>query len=559
MSKNKNISLDCQDLDWDNGTPSAPKFGDKYYSKVDGIAESKYVFLDGIEISDIDQDTDKAFAIGETGFGTGLNFLLTWKHWRQSNIERPLYFISTEGYPLTTAALKKAHENFSSLAHEAKELRDKWPAPSPGFHHISFDEGRVVLLLLFGAVKDRLTELNAEIDAWYLDGFAPSKNPDMWSEGLFKEIARLSAPNAKFATFTAAGAVRRNLVAVGFEVSKTAGFAGKRERLVGRYTEQNASPPPSRTWHEIPKNQQPPESIAIIGGGLAGSFLAKALRDKNIPSTIIASDNKARSSDVPSAILSPRFLLDYQASARFLTSAYIHAANRGELHLAQLQPSGLNQCSETDADKDRHKKLLDYLNWPDEWVSPREGGLHFPKSGAYETSIILRDLNKDQPRIHATIHDIKNINNEWHLFDINGNLIIKSKAVIYCGGMAGSNLPFIKDIPLVPNRGQIDLLPVEHCEGLAATTVTYGGYLTPANKIGAQSYRAVGASFTRQIKDNWQETSHIDTNKNIARLEAHFHLDEMTIPRDKTIAWVGLRATTIDHLPIVGPLPDRQQ
>ncbi len=211
------------------------------------------------------------------------------------------------------------------------------------------------------------------------------------------------------------------------------------------------------------------------------------------------------------------------------------------------------------ADEGRHKKLLGYLNWPDEWVSPRENGLHFPKSGAYETNKVLDDLNEDQPYIHATIHDIKYINSEWHLFDINANLIIKAENIIYCGGMAGCNLPFINDIPLVPNRGQIDLLPVEHCEGFAATTVTYGGYITPASQVGSHTYRACGASFTRQIKDNWQEPSHFDTNKNIARLETHFHLDEMTIPRDKTITWTGLRATTIDHLPIVGPMLDRQQ
>lgn len=220
-------------LDWGDGSPRSIFFDDIYFTG-DGLAETDHVFLKGNDLPARFANRLE-FSVGELGFGTGLNFLATWAAWRAA--PKPagarLQFLSTEAHPLSATDLQRAQAAWPELAALAARLNAAAPPPSPGFHRIAIDDG-VTLTLAVGDALSMLEKAEGRIDAWYFDGFAPAKNPDMWSEEIFRECARLSAPGATGATFTVAGAVRRNLAAAGFRWEKRPGFGSKREMLVAR-------------------------------------------------------------------------------------------------------------------------------------------------------------------------------------------------------------------------------------------------------------------------------------------------------------------------------------
>ncbi|MGL5007884.1 MAG: FAD-dependent 5-carboxymethylaminomethyl-2-thiouridine(34) oxidoreductase MnmC [Plesiomonas sp.] len=236
----------------EQGTPVSSEFGDVYFSNDNGLEETQYVFLDGNQLpTRWCSHTAHTFIIAETGFGTGLNFLTVWQAFRQFKTENPhtalkrLHFISFEKFPLSISDLQLAHQSWPQLAELCHTLHQHWPLPLSGCQRIQLDHGAVVLDLWFGDINQTLPRLNhsyeRSIDAWFLDGFAPSKNPDMWQQSLFEEMVRLTRDSGTFSTFTAAGFVRRGLQEAGFCVLRRKGFAHKREMLHGYIADRNTS------------------------------------------------------------------------------------------------------------------------------------------------------------------------------------------------------------------------------------------------------------------------------------------------------------------------------
>lgn len=227
------------------GMPYSEAFEDIYFSTEDGLAETRYVFIQQNSLAQRWPEHDRTFfTIGETGFGTGLNFLATWQAFRAYRQQHPggntrqLHFISTEKYPLTRQDLRQALTAWPELAELSKLLTEAYtPATEAGCLHLLFDQGTVILDVWLGDVLDTLPELplpgDGLMDAWFLDGFAPSKNPDMWCDALFQQLFRLCRPMGTLATFTCAGLVRRGLTAAGFVMAKRVGFGKKREMLTG--------------------------------------------------------------------------------------------------------------------------------------------------------------------------------------------------------------------------------------------------------------------------------------------------------------------------------------
>ncbi|WP_312836996.1 tRNA (5-methylaminomethyl-2-thiouridine)(34)-methyltransferase MnmD, partial [Pantoea sp.] len=262
-------------LSWnEQGTPVSRAFDDVYFSNDNGLEETRYVFLGGNAIPEkFARHERDLFITAETGFGTGLNFLTLWQAFDRFRSERPqatlqrLHFISCEKYPLTQADLIAAHARWPELALWASKLQQQWPAALPGCQRLLFDQGRVTLDLWFGDINQLLGgfdhSLQRQVDAWFLDGFAPAKNPDMWTPELFSAMARMARPGASFATFTAAGFVRRGLQQAGFAVVRRKGFAHKREMLCGTL---DAAPalPVAQPWYARPAAAG--REIALIGG-----------------------------------------------------------------------------------------------------------------------------------------------------------------------------------------------------------------------------------------------------------------------------------------------------
>jgi len=225
-------------IEWRAGNPYSTQFQDVYFSSDDGLAETDYVFLQGNGLIDRWQNlSTKHFTIIETGFGAGLNFLCVCEKWLSFAPENAtLHFISVEKHPLSLQDITTALQAWPTLTRFSQDFLAQYADAVTKNQSIYLFDSRIQLSLMIGDASECLNTLPTVADAWFLDGFSPAKNPDMWNEALFKHMARLSKKHTTFATFTSAGAVKRGLMAVGFDVSKKSGFGKKREMLLGSFT-----------------------------------------------------------------------------------------------------------------------------------------------------------------------------------------------------------------------------------------------------------------------------------------------------------------------------------
>ncbi|HRX74052.1 MAG TPA: tRNA (5-methylaminomethyl-2-thiouridine)(34)-methyltransferase MnmD, partial [Hyphomonas sp.] len=273
------------EIDWkDDGTPVARAAGDVYFTAGDGLGETRAVFLAGCDLPEAWAGRE-TFTIGETGFGTGLNFLAAWELWRRT---RPspssfLHFVSFEGFPLSREDAARALAAWPELDALAGRLISVWPDPVRGVRRYLWPDEGVSLTLHLGDIADTLPESIYHADAWFLDGFSPAKNEAMWAEGLFPLIAERSVPGTRAATFTVAGAVRRGLAEAGFEVEKAPGHGRKRQRLEARISTPPA-PKPDTTGAVRPLPRA--HRVAILGAGIAGASVAHALRELGAAPTV---------------------------------------------------------------------------------------------------------------------------------------------------------------------------------------------------------------------------------------------------------------------------------
>lgn len=215
------------------GIPYSAAFDDIYHTTDGGLGQVVHVFMAGNGLPQRWQGHE-TFTILETGFGLGFSFLVTWHAWRNDpQCSRRLHFISVEKHPFAAPDLQRLHAGWPQFSDLSGSLIAAWPPLTEGRHDLLLDDGRVQLTLLLGDAPIQLSELDAATDAIYLDGFAPSKNPDMWSAPIFSELARLAKPDSTLATWAVAGLVRRGLAEAGFTVHKAPGFGGKRQMLIG--------------------------------------------------------------------------------------------------------------------------------------------------------------------------------------------------------------------------------------------------------------------------------------------------------------------------------------
>lgn len=228
-----------------SGEPFSEQFQDFYFSTDGGLQESEYVFLqqNGFPQRFKTLAANAVFHIGETGFGTGLNFLTTACHWLQTTgTDSRLEYIAVEKYPLNLAQIQQVYTTFKQswpqLSSCCDELLTQYSAKIlSAQQHFELFNKRIHLTLIIddatAGLQQFLAEYPSKMDAWYLDGFAPAKNPDMWHSELFNTLAQLSKPGSTISTFTSAGIVRRGLIAAGFRMSKAPGLGKKREILYG--------------------------------------------------------------------------------------------------------------------------------------------------------------------------------------------------------------------------------------------------------------------------------------------------------------------------------------
>lgn len=319
-----------------SGNWQSRTFGDVYSSREGSAAQAAHVFLGGNRLPGRWRSD---FTIGELGFGTGMNVLVAWEDFlNHAPKDARLHIVSVEKFPLTEAMLRAFYQ-----AHPhplAAKLLEHYPLLLPGLHRVHFE--RVTLTLAIGDIADMLPQIDARVDAWFLDGFAPAKNEAMWSEEVFAQIARLSAPDATAATYTVAGVVKRGLEAAGFVTEKVAGFGKKKEMLRAvRSTAKGAPVPPSFAAQTTPSLCGSPSatrgttSVLVVGAGIAGATVARALAERGVQVTVRERGAVAQgASGNAAAVLYPQLTKTYQPATAWHFTGY-------GLALRWLQQMGL--------------------------------------------------------------------------------------------------------------------------------------------------------------------------------------------------------------------------
>ncbi|MCB1616008.1 MAG: tRNA (5-methylaminomethyl-2-thiouridine)(34)-methyltransferase MnmD, partial [Pseudomonadales bacterium] len=393
-------NIEAAKLEWDEqGQPFSTLFNDVYFSKASGLEESRYVFLQANNLQERFSllGEYQHFVIAETGFGTGLNFLAAWQLFSQSApANAHLHFISTELHPLKIADLQRALALWPELSALSSQLIDSYPMPTPGMHFRNFESGRIHLSLLLGDANVLLPQVldsdhpaithteSRAVDAWFLDGFAPAKNPALWSEQLLQTLGRLSRIGTTAATFTAAGDVKRALQSVGFSVKKITGFGKKRDMITAVKTESNHIPYKGDTeqektdprhsahdtpWHLSSKTDKKPEHVVIIGSGIAACTTARTLANKGIKVTVIDKNPAAArgASGNPQAVLYSKISTNDGYLSRFVLASYPYALH----YYQQLQreypdlvfhPCGVMQLAVNEKTEKQQGTLCDYFN-----------------------------------------------------------------------------------------------------------------------------------------------------------------------------------------------------
>ncbi|WP_026942800.1 tRNA (5-methylaminomethyl-2-thiouridine)(34)-methyltransferase MnmD [Hellea balneolensis] len=496
-------------LDWSRpGTPAASDFGDIYFSVDGGLEETETVFLKGCGLPEGWQGR-RRFVIGELGFGSGLNFLAAWRMWEATKPKNGrLHFVSVEKFPFDAAQLKRALSAWPELKIFSAALIAQWPGRVKGFHRLHF--GDVTLTLIHDDIANGLDSLDAKVDAWFLDGFSPAKNPDMWSSEIMKKLASLSAPSARLATFTVAGTVRQALSEAGFQVEKKEGFGRKRHRLEARYPGER----------DIEKNIEAP---TIIGAGIAGASLVKAFAWRGIiPNVIHDPDHKAASHNA-AALVKPRLDLQDRPESRFFLGSYLYALSA---YQDMTVMTGVSHIPKTEAESKRFEKLAGQAPLPPE---------HFSFDVANNILALSRSL----------IIEPKQILKDWlSLGALSTDKPIKEGLMLLAAGYGLKELLKGCDIKLRFSRGQLTW-----ANGDIDAPVTYGGYALPLN-----NRLLLGATHQRLDGEDPFALKHEDDASNLKNFKTYTGI---TAHPSELPSRASVRVTTADTLPMLGEIDEK--
>lgn len=549
-----------------DGTPFSAAFGDVYHSADGGLGQAQQVFLAGNGLPERWQGRAR-FVVLETGFGLGLNFLATWSAWRNDPQRAArLHFISVEKHPFELADLATVHGRWPEFAELSGELRRVWPVLVPGFHRLHLDGGRVILTLVFGEALDALRQLVARVDAFYLDGFSPAKNPQLWSPFLFKAISRLAAPGATAATYTVAGVVREGLAGAGFVCEKRPGFGGKRNSLAARFEPRFPDHYPVKPVGE--------RHALVIGAGIAGTSVCERLADRGWEMDLIERrDEPGReASGNHAGLLLPLFSRDDSRASRISRASFLYAlralrtlsADDGRARWGQ---SGVLQLAKDRRHEALQRATISDLKFPQEFAAFLEadeasallgramerGGWHFPLGAwANPPSIcrMLMEAHGDQVRRHfaTTALQLEWKHGLWRVLDEHEHTIAAAPVLILANGAEAPAFSQAAHLPIRKVRGQVSLLPAsDFCAPSVA--LCREGYVSPD----VDGMAALGATYDFEEEDLVPTVS--GHAANLERLARLLPGTEVGLDPSLLAGKVGFRPATLDRLPLVGALP----
>lgn len=573
MSDSPSEAFSHARIAWDErGLPSSSQFDDVYFSSLDGLEETHHVFLSGNDLATrfAALDDGECLTIGETGFGTGLNFLCAWELFeRCAPAGARLQFVSVEKYPLTHDDLQRALALWPHFAPLSAQLLAQYLAIHPGFQRLPLAGGRVTLTLLIGDALDCLPQLDAPVDAWFLDGFAPAKNPEMWNDALYAELARLSAPGTTLGTFTSAGFVRRGLIAAGFEMKRVEGTGKKWEVMRGRFT--GTSAPAAKPWFARPPRPEGPREALVIGAGLAGCATAASLAARGWQVTLLErhAEVAEEASGNPQGVLYLKLSAHGTALSRLIVAGFGHTRRllerleRGH----DWDACGVLQLAFDAKEAERQAQLA--AAFPADLlhsvalteaealagIGLPAGGLFFPDAGWVHPPALCRQLAA-HPRIrllpHREVLELVRVAGRWQA-RAGDELLAEAPVAVLAG--AAEVQRFAPELPLKRIRGQITRLPANAASTALRTVVCAEGYVAPPRA----GEHTLGASFDFHGDDLTPTTA--EHRSNLALLteistDLADRLGASQLDAEQLQGRAAFRCTSPDYLPIVGPLAD---
>ncbi|OLF52477.1 bifunctional tRNA (5-methylaminomethyl-2-thiouridine)(34)-methyltransferase MnmD/FAD-dependent 5-carboxymethylaminomethyl-2-thiouridine(34) oxidoreductase MnmC [Pseudomonas chlororaphis] len=568
-------------LDWDDqGRPHSRVFDDVYFSTESGLDETRHVFLEQNRLRErfAALAPGERFVIGETGFGTGLNFLCAWQLFeQQADASARLHFISVEKYPLSPADLQRALALWPELAPLAARLLRAYVAVHQGFQRLVLDAGRVTLTLLVGDAREQLPQLDGQVDAWFLDGFAPAKNPEMWTAELFAELARLAAPGSSISTFTSTGWVRRLLNAAGFKMKRTPGIGHKWEVLRGAFLgwPEDAPPPAAnKPWFARPPQRVQDKHALVIGAGLAGCASAASLAARGWQVSLLERHGQLaqEASGNPQGVLYLKLSAHGTALSQMILSGFGYTRRL----LEQLQRGidwdgcGVLQLAFNAKEAERQAQLaaafpadlLQQLDQPQAealaGIGLEHGGLFYPEGGwVHPPALCQWQAAHPQVRLlpHHDVLELRRVDGQWQAWD-GERLLASAEVAILAGAAEIKRFAPSAELPLKRIRGQITRLPQTARSQALATVVCAEGYIAPA-RLGEHT---LGASF--DFKSDDLTPTAAEHAGNLAMLEEisqdlRARLEAQRLQPETLEGRAAFRCTSPDYLPIVGPLADQ--
>jgi len=523
----------------EDGLPQSALYGDVYFSSADGLAETRAVFLAGCDLSAAWQGRDH-FTVGELGFGTGLNIAALLDLWRREKAPgQRLHIFSIEGHPITRDEAARALAVWPELGEAAQVLLDHWPGRARGFHRIDLPGFDATFDLAVMDVGDALAAWDGAADAWFLDGFSPALNPAMWREEILAAVAVRSAPGARAATFTVAGAVRRGLAAAGFQVDKRPGFGRKKERLEALMPGQpDASPRPRR--------------LAIVGGGIAGAAMARAARVEGLEVAVF-DDGEAPASGNPAALVTPALDAGGGSRAALPAQAFARAVALYALIPEAVIARGVLKLSVAPRDDERHATVAaqdlfepgsmavrDANDVTARMGEPVEGALEMAEALVVEPARVIEAWRGRT--ITARVARLTHEDGAWRLLDHDGRLLAEVDAVVLAGGADQARL--WPAAPIRPVRGQ-----ATWTDRPAPPPAAFGGYAIPT-RTGV----LFGATHDRGVMET--DAREADDHRNLHALAKGLPDLAIRLADAPLQGRAAVRATTADHLPLVGAVPD---
>jgi tRNA 5-methylaminomethyl-2-thiouridine biosynthesis bifunctional protein len=554
----------------EHGVPFSPMFGDAYHPAAGALQQAEHVFLHGNGLPERFAGRDR-FVVLETGFGLGNNFLATWNSWRQAGRPCRLHFISVEQHPLSRADMA-AMPREPSVADLAAHLVEAWPPLTPNLHRLSFDNGQVELLLALGDAASWLPELLARVDAFFLDGFSPSKNPQMWQERLFKAMGRLAAPGATAATWSAAKPVRQGLTTAGFAVERRPGVGGKFDITVARYAPAFV---PKAAPARIADAASAKKHAAIIGGGLAGCSTAWALAQQGWTSTVFdANERPAQAaSGNPAGLFHGIVNAQDGAHARFNRAAALQAQRTmrelldespdlGRIDgLLRLETSGQN-TSAMSATLARLGLPADYVQALDALAASQVAGMplqhpawFYPGGGwmrpaALCEAFLTAAKGRADFRGDVRAGSLQRDADGWTVLDAQGQVITTAEVVVLANAGDALRLLDGPDWPMEPVRGQLSICAIPRGTATPSLPVAGSGYLLPS----LDGMAVFGA--TTQPGDDVAECREADHRFNLGQVgKLTGNASWLQIPPTALSGRVGWRWMTDDRLPVIGAVP----